>query len=133
MDWPTVIILASGKVRPSEVFFEFGEACHFQELSFSWPEVLVLQRPGALVRYKDRIEAGFQGGIDIGFWAVADHPRLAAIHPALLGQPGVRLGILLFYDGGVAEIYAQARAVDLEFLLFRMTFGKEREIVAEGQ
>src|SRR5690349_11587369 len=111
--------------------FQVGEAFYLQEPSFSGPEVLVLEGPGALVRYKDRIQASFQGRIDVGLWAVADHPCLAGIHPALLGQPRVRLNILLFHDRCVAEKYAQARAIDLEFLLFWMAFSKQGEIVAK--
>ena len=39
-------------------------------------DFLVLEDPGLVVRDKNRIQPGGEGGVDVGFRAVADHPGM---------------------------------------------------------
>jgi hypothetical protein len=85
------------------------------------------------VRNEDRVQARFQRRIDVGFRAVARHPRALRIDAALLHQRPVGGHVLLLHDGRVAEVSAQARAVDLQLLLVGMALGKQRQIVPRRQ
>ncbi len=49
----------------------------------------VLKYPGGPVGDEDRVEAGGEGGIDIGLWAVADHPGVARVQAVMVDDGAV--------------------------------------------
>ena len=55
---------------------ELGEGIEFDEL-LAWGRGIdggVFEDPGVLVEEEDGVEAGGEGGVDVAFGAVADHP-----------------------------------------------------------
>ena len=52
--------------------------------------MFVLEDPGVRVRHEHSVEAGGERGVDVGFWAVADHPGALGIEPAHLRQFFIR-------------------------------------------
>ena len=60
-----------------KVLAEFGEAANDEQLLLrrSRVDLLVLQYPGVAVGHENGVQPGGEGGIDVGFRAVADHPR----------------------------------------------------------
>ena len=93
-------------VHFSEVFAEFGEAAYYQELLALGGGVyfFVFQYPRVAVGDEDRVETCGQGRIDVGLWAVADHPGGIVAAFVLLGDVRIDLGILLGYDLRRGEI-----------------------------
>ena len=63
---------------------------------------LVLQYPGEVVRDEDGIEASGERGVDVGLWAVADHPGAVMVACVLLREPAVGVAGLFRqdFDGG---------------------------------
>ena len=123
----------SGKLRTvifSEVLSQLPKFFQREQLPGAPADVLPLQHPGVSVRNEDRVQAGFQRGIDVGFRAVADHPRMRRVQVTLFHQPQVSGVILLLHDGGVAKESSQTGPVDFQFLFLGITLREERQIVA---
>src|SRR3954452_15377178 len=112
---------------------EIGETIEHQQSSRPRPDLLTLERPGVLVRHEDGVQARLKRRVDVGFRAVADHPRAGRVHAASIDQRAGRRRVLLVHNGGVGEARAQAGAVDLELLFLRVPFCEKREVVAAGE
>src|SRR5579875_331525 len=98
----TVDILCSGAeiVRTQgglEVAGELGEGSQLEELAIGWRmvDVLALERPGEVVWDKDGVQAGGEGGVDVGLRAVADHPCRFCLAGVVFGQAAVGVMVLL--------------------------------------
>jgi hypothetical protein len=83
---------------------EFGEGIEFEQVLALGGEVEggVLEDPGALVEEEDGAEAGGEGGIDVAFGAVANHP--ASVRGEFVagddGVVGGRVFLGYDFDGG---------------------------------
>ena len=49
-------------------------------------DVFVLKDPGEVVRDENGMEAGCEGGVDVGAGAVTDHPRVAGLAAVMGGE-----------------------------------------------
>src|SRR5579864_1715499 len=103
-----------------------------QTLVFGW-DFLAFERPRARVGYEDCPESRFERRVNVRFRAVADHPGALAQKTPFFGEPAVRGSVLLFDYFAMSEILAQSGAVNLGELLFRMSFGEEREFVNRAE
>lgn len=93
-------------------------------------DYLVLQHPGEVVRDEDCVEAGGQGGIDVGARAVADHPCRRCFAGVVRRQGEVGFGVFLRQDLNCGEVRCQTGAVELVVLLFGIALGDHDDAVA---
>ncbi len=96
-----------------------------EELLARWGDVdhLVLQDPSAVMGDEDGVQAGGEGGVDVGLGRVADHPGGGGVQGVAGDELAVGGGILFgeHLDGG--EERAEARALQLVGLLFKIALG----------
>jgi hypothetical protein len=118
-----------------EVVGEVGEGGEFEEYLAGWGLVddLMLEDPGEVVGDEDGVEAGGEGGVDVGAGAVADHPGGGGLAGVVLGEAEVGVGVLFGEDLDGGEVVGQAGAVELVLLLDGVAFGDEDDAVAGGE
>src|SRR5260370_32523757 len=102
-----------------EVLSQFCEAADDQQLLARWRRVyfLVLENPGRAVRHENGVQSGGQRGIDVGFGAIADHPRGIVLQLKLFDRASIGALLFLSDDFRCGEIFLQSRALDLSGLL----------------
>ena len=113
------------------MFAQFGEAPDDEKFlsGRSWIQLFVFQYPGVAVRDEDGVQSGGQRGVDVGLWAVADHPGRVAIESELLDD--ARIGRRIFFgnDFRVRKILSHSRALDLARLLGYRSLGHQDKAV----
>jgi hypothetical protein len=92
------------------MFAEFGEAADYDELLPGWGRVdfFVFKDPGITVRDEDGVQAGGHRRVDVGFRAVAYHPRGGGHEFIFFNHARVRCSIFLGHDFDIAEIFRDA-------------------------
>lgn len=96
-------------------------------------DILALECPGKVVGDEDGIEPCGEGGVNVGFGTVADHPRRAAL-AAMVGGEAAVSRMMFFgqhFDG--AEVRSQTGAAKLVGLFRVVSLGDEDETVARGE
>ena len=99
----------------SEVGPQVGEAVEDEQAAGTRgiEQVLVLEAPRVGMGDEDGVEAGGERGVDVGPGGVADHPGQGRVEADIGDELVVGVDVLLGDDGGVAEVGAETRAVDL--------------------
>ncbi len=64
----------------------------------------MLEDPGEVVRNEDGVEAGGEGGIDVGAGAVADHPGDAGFAAVVVGEGEIGFVVLFGQDLDSGEV-----------------------------
>ena len=96
-------------------------------------DIFPLKRPGEVMGDKDSVEAGGEGRVDIGFGAVADHPRRAGL-AAVMSREAAVGGVVLFREHlDSVEVRGKTGAAQLVGLLGVVSLGDEDEAVAGGK
>lgn len=118
-----------------KVVGKVSEVGQFEELAAGrgMVDVFALESPGEIVGDEDGIQSGGEGGIDVGFGAVADHPRGAGLAAMVSGEAAIG-GIVLFgenFDG--AEVRGKAGAAEFVGLLSMVSLGDQNETVTGGK
>ena len=93
----------------------------------------VFEDPGVLVEEEDRMEAGGEGGVDVAFGAVADHPTGVGRELVAGDDLAVGRGVFFLDDFNGGEVAGEAGAGELVGLLGVVALGHEDETVAGGQ
>ena len=103
---------------------QFRKAAYDEQLLIggSGIDFFVLQNPGITVRNKDGMKPGGQRRVDIGFWAVAEHPGRAHVATVLFRDVPIGLGVLLSDNLGGKEMFLHSRAFDFSALFFESAF-----------
>lgn len=130
-----MVLLGRAGAKGLKVVGKVGEGGQFEELLAcgGLMDNLVFEDPGEVVGDEDGIEAGTEGGIDVGAGAVANHPRGAGL-AAMVGREGAVGFVVLFgedFNGG--EVASEAGAVEFVGLLLRIALGDEDEAMASGE
>ena len=94
---------------------------------------LVLEDPGEVVGDEDGVKACRESGVDVGAWAVADHPGIGGIAAVVGGEGTVGVVVLFGKDFDCGEVGCQAGAFELAGLLFGVALGDHDEAVAGGE
>ncbi len=104
---------------------EVGDLFELEELLAGWGggDHLVLQDPGAVVGDEDGVQAGGEGGVDVGLGRVADHPGGGGVEGVAGDELTVGRGVLFREDLHGREEGAEARALQLVGLLFKIALG----------
>ena len=115
-----------------------GQVCEVGQLeelaaSGGMIDVFALERPGEVVGDKDGIQSGGEGGVNVGFGAIADHPCDAGFATVMRGETAVGGVMLLRKDFDGAEVRGETGAAQLVGLLGRITLGDEDEAVTGGE
>ena len=85
---------------------EGGELGKFDQVLAGWRRIdgFMLERPGEVVGNEDGVDAGLEGGIDVGARAVADHPGAGAVAAVTGDEAGVSGRVLLGQDLDGSEV-----------------------------
>jgi hypothetical protein len=118
-----------------EILCKVGESGQFDEMLAGRGLVddLVLEDPGEVVGDEDGVEAGAEGGVDVGPRTVADHPGVSDFAGVVGRECDVGVVVLFgqHLDGG--EVGGEAGAFKLAGLLLEVSLGDEDESVAGGE
>ena len=96
-------------------------------------EGFVFEDPGEVVGDEDGVEAGGEGGVDVGAGAVADHPGRGGVAGVGGGEGAVGVLVLFGEDLDVEEEVGEAGAAELVVLLGGVALGDEDEAMAGGE
>ncbi len=114
---------------------EVREGSQFEEVLTSWGLVhdLMLEHPREVVGDEDSVKSGRKCGVDVGLWAVADHPGCTDVTGVMTGNGAV--GVTMFFsknfDSG--EVGSKAGALKLIDLLGGISFSNKDEAMPGGK
>ena len=122
-------------VAELEVGGEMDEAGEFEKLLSGWSliEDLVLEDPGEVVGDEDGVEAGGEGGVDVGAWTVADHPGGTGFDAMVEDEIAVGGGMFFRQDLDGGEVWRESGTVEFVGLLFGVALSDEDEAVTGGE
>src|SRR5579872_5311862 len=93
----------------------------------------MLQNPRVFVEEEDSVEAGGEGGIDVAFGAVANHPARVRFEFVASDDSAIGGGILFRDDLDAGEVGGEAGAAYLIGLLGVVALGHHDELVPGGK
>lgn len=96
-------------------------------------DIFSFERPGEVVRNEDGVESCGEGGVDVRFGAVANHPCSACLAAVMRGEAAIGSIVLFGKYLDRAEIGGETGATELVGLLGRISLSDENEAVAAGE
>jgi hypothetical protein len=129
------VAIFKGSAEGLEELYQVGESCQFQKslAGRGMVDGFVLEDPGEVVRDKDGVQAGGEGGVDVGLRAVSDHPRRTGFAAVMFREAAVGSMVFLRENFDSAEVRGEAGAAQLVRLLGVIAFGDQDEAMAGGE
>lgn len=118
-----------------KVVGKIGEMGQFEELAADrgMIDVFALQCPGKVVGDEDGVQSGGEGGIDVGFRAVTDHPCGAGFAGVMRGKAAIGSMVLFGENFDGAEVRGKAGAAEFVGLLVMVSLGDQDEAMTGGK
>ena len=93
----------------------------------------MLEHPCEVVGDEDSVKSGCKCGVDVGLWAVADHPRCTGVAGVMTGDSAVGITVLFSKNFDCGEVRSKAGALKLVGLLGVISFGDKDEAMPGGE
>ena len=93
----------------------------------------MLEHPCEVVGDEDSVKSSRKCGVDIGLWAVADHPGCTRVAGVMTGDSAVGVAVLFSKNFDRGEVGSKAGALKLVGLLGVVSFSNKDEAMPSGE